>query len=125
MVSNSTKDKIRKAKKHYFGRNCIGTALYITKRQPHDVAIEPEDFDVNSFGLVEVHEPRIEAIAIWDYFSLMEIRRRVLHMGVVTHLNPTLVTHRPGYNRSLIENESIGDISEGYPCPARFYLPSR
>jgi hypothetical protein len=118
--------RIELAKLESEGRNCVGTAIYLIGEQSEDEFIERRS--VRMSRLKQIEEPQIGALAIWSYKPWIIFEEEVLHMGVVTRLNPPYspkVTHRPDTDRPLIENQSCEEISEGYPHPAKFYVPKK
>lgn len=116
----SLEERIGIAKRKHEGKNCVGTALYLVGEEDLDNYIHPRDVIMSALSKIE--EPHIGALAVWTYKPWIIFREEVMHMGVVTGINPTQVTHRPRYGKALIENQSCEEISEGYSSMAKFYI---
>jgi hypothetical protein len=113
--------------------NCIGTALYISGEEDSD------DF----FGIHWVHEARLKnllrpeapvlgCLVGWQgkVFpnSPTSIHNPILvnHLGLVTSLEPLLVTHRNGHRGTFIEGQPFCEIDCIYGnsrASATFYIP--
>lgn len=117
----SLEERISIAKRKHEGKNCVGTALYLIGEEDEEGYIAPRDVIVSALSKIE--KPHIGALAVWSYKPWIIFRDEVMHMGVITGINPTRVTHRPRYEQALIENQSCEEISEDYSSPAKFYIP--
>jgi hypothetical protein len=84
--------------------NCIGTALYLIGCVNADCHIEPEEFDgVYDSNLTRLTDPQAYCLALVFHSDT----GKVLHAGVVTRVDPVLVTHRAGINGRIIEDDSL------------------
>jgi hypothetical protein len=124
MPSNEAmlRTRINIAKKCYWNKNCVGTALFVAGESKKDVYATPYFYDMAASGLPLLSEPCFGAIAVWD--ERLEKKVTVLHMGIVTQVNPTLVTHRHNWGKEVIENQPIEELCKEYSGEPRFYLPS-
>jgi hypothetical protein len=104
--------------------NCIGTALFLVGERDYDEHYEPgpEVYYEHLGDLKELWRPLKGCLIAWQ---LRGNHSEVHHMGIVTSTDPLLVTHRPGVDMLVIENEPFLDI-ELYGASAykvAFYLP--
>ena len=122
-------ERITLAKQTSGDRNCVSTALYIIGEREKDEYIPTKNIKIDISEdidtLREIEDPRIGSLAVWSYRIAGVFNRRVMHMGVVTGLNPTVITHRPDRNEatSLVENQLCWQISEEYGREVKFYVP--
>lgn len=111
-------DNVKLIKKENESANCIGTALFLTNlieedRLAYDCEvwrhIDPYDYKTTPTNKY--------CIAIWfnknvfhyDRYERTDINR-IEHMGVVTNLEPILITNRTNFLGPLIENQPIENI---------------
>jgi hypothetical protein len=104
--------------------NCIGPALFLVGERDHDEHYEPGTavYYEHLGDLKELWRPLKGCLIAWQ---LRGNQSEVHHMGVVTSTDPLLVTHRPGADMLVIEDEPFLDI-ELYGASAykvAFYLP--
>lgn len=96
--------------------NCIGTALYLTGKIPEDLERWPSEFSFfnlcKNFDLERIAEPEKLSLACWtrkegdDFY--------VMHMGVVTGLDPLVITSRHGYQGHFVIDEPFVSVDRRY-----------
>jgi hypothetical protein len=117
--------------RHTKRSNCVGTALYIIGAQKEDRSVDLVDSDLESLTaylkkLEQIPAPIEGCLVVWE--GLIPIT----HIGVVTSVNPLLITNRHGAGGSFVEDESFEDLNRKYQSTAcesqmnkriRYYLP--
>lgn len=96
---------------HTARSNCIGTALFLTGEIRSDRYVDTDD--VNSLKkLRRVDGPVLGGLIAWQHY-----KKRITityHLGVVTSLDPLLITHRNGGAGAFEINEPFGAVNGGY-----------
>lgn len=89
--------------------NCLGTALYLAGKAPVDGWLRaPAAYDlVAAF-------PKLDAPIVGCLVVFAVLGRYVFHMGVVTSVDPLLVTHRPGRDGPIVENAPFAELHSKY-----------
>jgi hypothetical protein len=117
-------------------RNCIGSALYIVGASYYD-----EDRAISTYQahedylkhMIRLSEPSLGCIVAWLQPMNNKSPRPLdtVHMGVITSVDPLLVTHRLYVDGPFIENVpfSKADKSEEWaehqrPVKVAFYFPA-
>lgn len=111
--------------RHSNPKNCVGTALFLLglKEDEKHVSI----YDVPELQLLKKSDvPALGGAVAWE--ADVSGRHDVVHMGVVTSLDPLLVSGRKGYCEAFVENQPFQELEE--KCVAGhkksevvFYLP--
>lgn len=102
--------------------NCRGTALYLVGESEGDVVVDSGNrLDLQLKNMRRVKEPAERSLVVWRSRKTAS----VLHMGVVTSVNPVLVTNRESADGVVFENQPIAEIQNTYDnCAVEYYLPS-
>jgi hypothetical protein len=112
--------------------NCIGTALYIAGEQGEDVKRGASAADKCLLDMRAIEKPVVGCLVAWKASMLsydeefpLEV---VLHMGVVTSLDPILIANRVSGSGPFIENQRLEDAGTAYSheilrTRVVFYLP--
>jgi len=111
--------------------NCIGTALFLTGLRGFDEYIYEEYHDYLLNLLEEVSEPIEGALIAWQTDLKDNIRLnywRTYHLGVVTSVNPLLITNRNGCFGPIRINEPFELVNNYYGCDSdnhrvKYFLP--
>jgi len=90
--------------------NCFGTARYLTGGQKKDLYIDP--FVESDFDLTMAKGPILGGMVAWLKQTGKSIQ--ITHIGVVTAVNPILVTHRAGADSYFVENEPFDIVNADY-----------
>lgn len=105
-------ERIESAKSNRIGgSNCRGTALYLAglvEMEFEHTSERAESF-INNLEILE--EPEEPCLVIFKRYRDCFIS----HMGIITGVNPLLVTHRDGYDGPFFENESMKEVLKRYP----------
>lgn len=106
--------------------NCVGTALFITYERDNDWAVSGSLIRNELLHLKQVKDPTAGYIVSWETPHKGKII--VSHMGVVTSIDPILVTHRKGPGMQVIKDQPFDDLNRHYVeapffCEYRFYGP--
>lgn len=103
--------------------NCIGTALYLVGEKEIDEYIWDEQYEILN-GISEKKEPEIGFLVGW-----CSIEGEIYHLGVITKVNPLLITHRDGKDGPLKINEPFRRINAYYNkysrSKIRFFCPRK
>ncbi len=106
--------------------NCLVTAWYLTGEQKKDYYIDPfVEMTLNSLKVAK--DPSLGCLIAW--LTKRSECVYITHIGVVTSLNPLLVTHREGAEGYFIENQTFDAVKESYADFNRhgwiaYYLPN-
>ncbi len=97
------KERIEFAKLSKNGKNCIGTALFISGVLPEERGIDPMEAPVFLDELEELQKP-LEGclITFWEKDSSFP-----WHMGIVTATNPMQIVHRTEWNGPVEEKINL------------------
>jgi hypothetical protein len=116
-----------------FESNCIGTSLYITGESNSDICVGTENVyaDYIHGRLLEFKQPPMNwCLVAWQiakgppYVPNVTNDVIIVHMGVVTSMDPLLVTNRVGYCDEFIENKSFEELNQQYSLfNVAYYLP--
>jgi hypothetical protein len=113
--------------------NCIGTSLYIAGEKDKDEFHRLSEAYESLMNLTKLPNPTCGCLIAWHYHHLIsagECGIYTVHMGVVTSINPLLVTSRDGCMGKLIEDEPFEDTTKPYTVDYKiassiaYYLPT-
>ena len=106
--------------------NCIGTALFITDMLPKDMYVNTNKvYKSHLKNLVESKNPLKGYLVSWETKKRI-FGRKIIHLAVITHLNPLLITHRTKYDGPLMVDDPFIEVKESYKkgeAKIRFYIP--
>lgn len=106
--------------------NCIGTALFITGELSADEGVSTRRaYKFHLKKLEESKNPDIGYLASWEHQKKF-FHKKIIHLAVITSLNPILMTHRKGFNGPLIIGEPFSDVKKHYEraeAEIKFYIP--
>lgn len=106
--------------------NCRGTALYVTNERPDDVYTGYSEGWKHLDGMDPLEKPILGCIAVWiGYVNEWSWWNKKVprHMGIVTSLDPILVTGRDRYDGPMVVDQPISQLCESEGCEPVFYLP--
>jgi hypothetical protein len=100
--------------------NCVGTALFILGRLEEDYHIEPNEANKYLEPLSASYSLSVGCLVGWH----SRLTAELIHLAVVTSVDPRLITHRTGINGKFIENqpfhETDGEL-QGSACDPVVY----
>ena len=104
-----------------FSSNCIGTALYLAEIQEKDTGVNTHEAFREYFKKLPVLESAREGCLVaWNNGS------QIVHCGVITSLEPLLVTHRVGSREEIQVNKPLMEIEQEYVSFQRkYYAPQK
>lgn len=122
-------ERLQEARQNGLHCNCIGTALFLTGEKRNDDYIDPSEVYKKLRGLEQLDEPVEGCLIVWHEPDF-DKTRWTAHMGVVTLVDPLLVTHRDGYNGSVIADipfvvvhAKYGACQDGRKRKVGYYMP--
>ena len=108
--------------------NCIGTALYIAGEIDYDEVVHPTDTYKSHLKKLELAQAFfLGCLVAWQKDLLLPDYGRVIfvaHMGIVTSLNPFLITNRVKANGRFVVDEPAERIFTEYVrWDVNLYIP--
>ena len=105
--------------------NCFGTALYLTCEIDEECFIHPwKVYEEYLANLQTLRAPIAGCLIAWrdNYPKLIRLedekeeksRLHVTHLGVVSRINPLLITHRDGTNKPIFENVPFCSVDASF-----------
>ena len=95
--------------------NCIGVALYLTGELRRATFVETR-FEASNLlsKLDRLEGPQLGCLIAWQKKDPDPSEEKVLHLGVVTSLDPLLITSRVHCGREFHENDQFGDLNRAF-----------
>ena len=94
--------RIEKAKKESFGRNCLGTAFFISSVFSRDGYFNIDSaYNKVLKYLVQLRRANIGSLIVLHKLDGKNGLNVAFHAGVITSLRPIRITHRDGLNGKL------------------------
>lgn len=108
--------------------NCLGTGLYCSGEIDGDVYMWGEEANGILDGLSEVDNPQRGLLVAWKRFWNASWGGYYSHSGIITHVDPVLVTYRDGNYAPVIHNKMLEIVNAKYLTPdakTKFLIPRK
>lgn len=103
------RDRINRTWRTQSETNCIGTALFITGEIPYEIIVWNDRKRFFSL-LKKAKKSHYGAIMMWHYPE-----EKFSHAGVITGLEPLLITYRHGRRGRILIDQPIERVDKEYP----------
>jgi hypothetical protein len=114
--------------------NCSGTALYITGERPKEGYVGSVVARAYLSRMVRIEEPVVGCLAAWQGnkewegpFLALARELKIAHLGVITSVDPVLITHRKSIGGKFVVNEPFQEVKVHTTLRVfdqAFYLPT-
>jgi hypothetical protein len=114
--------------------NCSGTALYITGERPREGYVGSLIARAYLSRMVRIDAPIVGCLAAWQGnrewegpFLAISNELRIAHLGVITSVDPVLITHRKSLGGKFVVDEPFREVKVHTTLKVFdqvFYLPT-